>query len=403
MKKNLLSGIITFTVILLSLTGCGKDLSVSSAGINGAEIPEVEDTDIKAGPKEDAPEDKETEEDIKEEEEEKDVSNDNKEADISVYDSILEYYYTVLSDDQAELSDDYSYAWVMDAKAIGSVNERLDRIGFCYLDITNDGIKELIIGEFPYEYEYYYTIDDIYSIRDGSPVLIDEGWSRSRLFLLDDGLFYTEGSSSAFDFSFGSYELKENGERNWEDFYRVDTNADLKFYHSTTGDYMPEDEKEISATQEDIDTIIDSYRKRIVPIDLSSFSSLSDKYGEPVSCAFYVYEDDGFGKLETLYTLDDNPYTVGVRFAPKESVSDFTYLKLSFKDVDNEGNVSYDISPLTVLGDIDRFDKAFIMQATFGDVFAEYGFSYVDEKGKKHTFALYASGEDGSIYYDELD
>ena len=76
--------------------------------------------------------------------------------------------------------------------------ERLNRIGYKIEDISGDGIPELIIGEIDHEHpDRGSRIVLIFTYVDGEAKFVLKGWSRSRYYLLDDGLLYHEGSGGA--------------------------------------------------------------------------------------------------------------------------------------------------------------------------------------------------------------
>ena len=396
-SKITLHLLFTLVFALLFCSGCGNDPSVSNAGLNNTSVftsdeQETNSTDTSGSDNRlDSQKDKQDTDLIS------DHTNDEQTTGYTDYDDVLAYYYGLLSDRSDEMIDEYSSNWLMDLRSISDTYERLDRAGYCFMDITGDGHEELILGAFPCEYENHFEIFNIYEMYEGKVRLLDEGWERNRLFLLDSGSLYNESSSGAGNFEFGEFYLDpSNYKRNWIDYYIADTWEDLKLYHNTTGSYEMSEDDIINATEKDLDSLIDSFRNRIVPIDLIPFSTLIEKYGDPVNCLFYVREDDGYGKKQTLFTLDD-PYSVNVIFSAKEDVKNFTYYSLICTDVSDDGTAYYEETPVLNVGDIKRFDDPFILQATFGDVFAQYGFSYVDTFGRTHYFGLYESGKDGSI------
>lgn len=62
----------------------------------------------------------------------------------------------------------------------------LDIIGFTYLDITHDGIDELLVGIID-ELEVASTVYDVYSIVDGAPALITSGTLDNKYYALTYG------------------------------------------------------------------------------------------------------------------------------------------------------------------------------------------------------------------------
>ena len=323
--------------------------------------------------------------------------------DVSVYDEILEYTYRVLAgiDSRDSLSGTPGTNWVYDLMYIENVYERLDSVGYMYKDVTGDNIPELLIAGAFNEYSHGSNIYDIFTVKDGKPTLIDEGWARSSIYLTDDGAIYTEGSAGAANSCVGKYYLKSDGTKEWIDFFFTegDPNNDyaLLQYHNKTGEWNTEASELLNDSDPDYLENFESLSDNLVFLESTLFTTLSDRYGEPVNCVLYVYEDEGFSNGVDRYDTMDDPNSVDVHFVPMGTkVFDFKFLGLSLTDVDENGNVTYESTPILELGDIDDFSP-FIIEAAFPGTLPSYGFSYLDEFGTLHEFALIQSGKDGTI------
>ena len=72
----------------------------------------------------------------------------------------------------------------------------LDKVGYAYRDINNDGIEELLIGEIA-EGDWKGIIYDIYTMVDRKPAHVISGWDRNRYFDWDDNFIINEYSNGA--------------------------------------------------------------------------------------------------------------------------------------------------------------------------------------------------------------
>ena len=382
----------------LTVTGCDKDKDKPDTSASISETVESVSTSIIDKP-----------DDAKPDEENDDTAKtDTKEFDVTVYDEILEYTYRVLAgiDSRDSLYTIDGTTWIYDIMYIENVYERLDAVGYLYRDVTGDDIPELIIAGTPTEFGNGSNIYNIFTVKDGKPVLIDEGWSRSSIYLSDDGSIYTEGSSGAANSCVGKYYLKSDGTKEWIDFFFTEEDPAEDYallqYHNKTGVWDTEVSELVTESSADFWENMGLMSDHIVFLESTLFTTLSDRYGEPVNCVLYVYEDEGLTDgLERYDTIDD-PNSVDVRFVPMgPAVYDFKFLGLSLTDVDDNGNVTYESTPILAIGDVDKFTP-FIVEAAFPGTLPSYGFSYVDEMGTLHEFALVLSGKDGTINLMQL-
>ena len=91
----------------------------------------------------------------------------------------------------------------------GSDNNALDKVGYAYRDINNDGIDELLIGEIA-DGDWKGIIYDIYTMVDRKPVHVVSGWDRNRYFDYEDSLIVNEYSGGANESGVIVYSLGGN-------------------------------------------------------------------------------------------------------------------------------------------------------------------------------------------------
>ena len=121
--------------------------------------------------------------------------------------------------------------------------DMLKKMGYSIQDLDRDGISELIISQvddFAQEVCTGSRILCTFTFVDGEMVLLFEGNSRNRYYLLDDNSIYNEGSNGAASHGFGIYQISDNQRSiSCNDFYFVDMiNEDEGVrYHNQTGEY----------------------------------------------------------------------------------------------------------------------------------------------------------------------
>lgn len=141
------------------------------------------------------------------------------------YSSMLEEYKTlaelIYHDDDYSFFDfiadsDDAYEWqkqnmpdldiVFELVIDGSRYRERDELGYALKDLNGDGNDELIL------LSKGYWVFAVYSTADGKPKLVDSYADRYRCEAIDgSGLFYIYGSDGADDWSYGIYQLSDDG------------------------------------------------------------------------------------------------------------------------------------------------------------------------------------------------
>lgn len=79
---------------------------------------------------------------------------------------------------------------------LAGYNPDVDLIGYCLMDIDNNGIEELLIGDT--EVAYLGVFYDLYTLSDHGRILVATSGERDCNYLCTDNLIENEGSGSAF-------------------------------------------------------------------------------------------------------------------------------------------------------------------------------------------------------------
>lgn len=101
------------------------------------------------------------------------------------YSEIIETYRTVHRNGTGNLE-----------KGISELVNSHDFLGYAEIDLNGDGIQELILASDGYNH-YPFVIYEIYTLKNDTPICVTKSKARERYFMLNDGRFLMEGSSSA--------------------------------------------------------------------------------------------------------------------------------------------------------------------------------------------------------------
>ena len=199
----------------------------------------------------------------------------------NTYQDILDNTYTVIVADRVDdiIPSDgvFSFVGIREALLGRDTDEALAGIGYMFYDVDGNGTEELIIAD---------MLDDdggpwdnrillMYSLAGGKPVLVIDGWSRNRYYLLDDGTIYHEGSSGAAYSVFANFRMAEDGiSLEVIDYYSSGYYGDSEWgwFHSTTGETTEDESERIEFEDEDVPwKMQDDYMARVKKLDLTFF------------------------------------------------------------------------------------------------------------------------------------
>lgn len=161
-----------------------------------------------------------------------------------------------------DLEYDYATMGMVEvASFLETAQERYSSITYALEDLDGDGSVEMIVLDAMGNTR----ILGIYAIQDGQPVLIREGWARSRLYRLDDGSFYTEGSNGA------AYAIFEAYGQRWFTWPKDEEQMEIGFYHAEDGSYDPAAAREITAEEYDAKQL--ELARKITAFDARNFGA----------------------------------------------------------------------------------------------------------------------------------
>ena len=199
----------------------------------------------------------------------------------NTYQDILDNAYEVIvtggGADIIPSDEVFSFIGIREALLGRDTDEALAGIGYMFYDVDGNGTEELIIADMldgdggPWDNR----ILMMYSLLDDKPVLVIDGWSRNRYYLLDDGTIYHEGSSGAAYSVFANFCMAEDGiSLEVIDYYSSGYYGDSEWgwFHSTTGETTEDESERIEFEDEDVPLKMqDVYMARVKKLDLTFF------------------------------------------------------------------------------------------------------------------------------------
>ncbi len=332
-----------------------------------------------------------------------------------VYSIILDDYYNLIVNGSQEDETIQGKLGILEVLSNQNTGEALNSIGYTLLDISKDGIPELLIGAISENRNssfYGNIIFAAYTSVDESPQLTFEGSARSSYRYIGEQDFLYQGSNGAMYSIFATYTLSPDGTKlACNDYYftheKEDHFDDIGFYHNTSGEWNPSASEELSLSDDQFWQIESDLMERIQNLELTPFS----KY-KPINT---VIDDDvptpirAHRAEDVLYNFSDydeffadsNDFRESVVFVADHDVHDFKVLAITLENVEDDGTMTFSTEELYNL-DILTPEHPLLVHMTFYGTIPHYGISYTDNNGIVHNFAVTQSGMDGSLLLNQF-
>ena len=235
-------------------------------------------------------------------------------------------------------------------------NEALDVIGYAVKDLSGDDIPEFIVG-FIDEDNKGSEILALYTVKDEKPAFVFESMTRSAYFLMNDGNLFYQGSAGAAYSIFGSYAISENGAElicndYWFTYEKDKTSYEIGYYHNTTGEYDKAVSEELNITEDEFFGKQSALIAKKTQTDLTPFSAVVERQEDPTTetktsrvVAMFAEDAEAFDEY-AVFKVDESEYSTTILFIAEGSVTDFSFLSLSIKDVDENGKATFDTESL---------------------------------------------------------
>ena len=315
-----------------------------------------------------------------------------------IYSKLVERFRALVVDPFGQDSDEPGEIGVLEAAR--DAGDRAEyEMGYLVEDLSGDGIPELAVGQLGG------PINALYTLVDGQPELVFEGWYRSSYVYMGDGHFYYYGSSSAAKTGQGVFYLTKDGtalECESFLFTGLDSGSDIRVYYNETGSWDLAESEESDMTAEDF-WALDPAGEALPLTPFSGTGSWSAVESEsPVSVQYLTEVGDEDYNWVTLY---DGPDACCILITSDSWASDLNIWNLFVEDVADDGTMT---CSATLAGDDCHWDTVtsdtqIAVQLIFPGDLPAYGISYEDQHGTLRRFAIEVSGDDGSLLLREAD
>lgn len=317
------------------------------------------------------------------------------------YSELVERFRALVSDPDFDSEEPGEMGVLETARNLG--DSAPYEMGYLIEDLSGDGIPELSVGE------VYGRTNALYTLVDGKPELVFEGWYRSSYVYMGDGYFYYYGANSAAESGQGVFYLTKDGtglECESFLFTGLNSDGDLDVYYNETGSWDPAESSMSDMTAEDFWALDPAGE----PLPLTPFSGTevgsANESRVPVSVQYLTAVGDEDYNWVTLY---DGDGTAVLLFTTDSPVRSFTVLTLELTDFTETGAAIFSATPVVLeegldsLPEVMTVDTPVAVQLGFMGTIPNYGISYVDGGGNLRRFALVQSGYDGSVLLEEAD
>lgn len=393
MKKRLTALLLTLALLLPLLCACGQQAAPAETDDPApAERPEASSPAVPAEKPEDP------------------AAETVPEADpLRGYGEVLDRFCALISDPDSDCEDVEGGMGVQEAARVMGSAAALEGIGYALLDVSGDGIPELLIGEIAETDGGVCRGSRIcaaYTAVDGAPRFVFEGWYRNSYLYMGDGRFLNEGSGGAMYSMFGTYALSEDGAAlNCEDFWftyeKDETYTEMGFYQNNSGMWDKAVSRELDMTAEDFWRLEQKLEEQVRAVELTPFS-VYEPYGWLPVKAQWADETLGAYTAYDAFTADTSDQRARVLFSTGDGVEDFRLLALELEDVSETGNMTFTSRELYQQDTLTPERPLMVEMTFYGDI-PSYGIACVDASGAEHRFVLEISGEDGSLLLREMD
>lgn len=343
----------------------------------------------------------ETEESVTEQEE---VTEDA----VPDYEGTLDRYYKLIASGAEDYDPDNGETGVFEVVMGMGSEDALDHIGYAILDISGDGVPELLIGAIEDVSAPNQTGSETFAVYhqvNGETSLTFDGWGRNGYRYLGEGKFLYQGSSGAMYSIFGTYTISPDGSSlSNDDYYftyeKDETFEEIGFYHNTIGEMDKAVSKELDMTAEEFWQMEEALMDQVQGIELTHFRIFEETQAMPVTVHWAAEAQSDLQDYEE-FVVDATDAQTQILFTSKTPVKEFKLLALTITDVDEDGYPIFETEELFAPED-STLSRPLLVKLTFHGDLPSYGVSYLDETDTLRLLALSISGEDGSISLIDL-
>lgn len=407
MKKRVLACAGLALMTAAAVTACGGKKAETTAAESSEEVTLAEKDAAEEAKTEEAAE--ENSEAVAAEEENEEAQNEDIFAE-AAYCDILDRFAEIIRDENADPDSVEGGIGVSDLSYVYGREEAPQHVGYAVRDVSGDGKPELLIGVVPdpEETEYTNEIFALYTLVDGEPKCVLEGWHRNLWTFLEDGGLLNQGSGGAAYTICGTYDLSADGsELICRDYYfteeKGETLENIAVWHNTTAEWGKEHAEQMDLTPDEFwDEIVEPLYAKTVDTELTPFAEYMGCDAGSSDELMICGNEDIPQDLEAYeeFEADNGDASMVIMLQPAEEIKNFKVLSLTFEDADDDGKLRFAEEELYKLNKLTPEKPILITLSFIGDI-PNYGVSFTAADGSEKHFAIAESGYDGSLMLTE--
>lgn len=324
------------------------------------------------------------------------------------YSRILDTFYEYMAnpDEHEDMEDDM--IGVAEIRIDKEPNEVLSTVGYSIEDITGDEIPELVIGYInDTSTNEGYIIYNIYTY-SSEPILVENGWARKRISLMDNGDVYIEGSNGAMYSVFGTYSFDDNSFLRCKDYYFTyetdESMEEIGFYYNNVGTDDKTISTQLDITNDEFFAISEElleHRKNIEFTPFSTYTPVTTGAFTAKVTGEWVYDASKIPEDAVEFDFEGTDANQQIMFKTNKEITDVKILKLVLVENNEESSITFDTEELFSTEKLTPESALIVKNVVFEGRSYEYAISYTDIDGDEKIQSFSLSGMDGSIVLDD--
>lgn len=325
-----------------------------------------------------------------------------------IYQDVLDKMHRIIAHPESSAwdADDAS---IIIQEAASYQEDPIDNIGYAFMDLNGDGVCELVIGNVQNNYYPGNTLHVVYTYLDGEVVYSFGGPSRNPHFLMEDGRILFSASNGYYSYGFGLSTWNAGSDTlTCEEivYTGIGPDGETQVVFKNNIGYWDEDDAYLTdMTLDDYENEWESYAANTKYVELVPFSQYSHADGyagvEGIEPVYVSYADESSLSDCEQYILDDNDYSSWVSFYANMQVQHFYVMEMYDMEFNDDGTFNY-FTEEKVEYDILNQGTEVAVKMNLPETLPQYSFSYYEADGTYHCYALFLSGEDGSVSLMDL-